>query len=295
MCRARGPWPTFPATLKEVHARLVWVDRQGAEEELPLKRASYLFPRLSPDGKKLVVEVEGRHPQPVHLGLLPHGPDQDDDRRAEPRAAVDAGRQEHLLPLLEGRHDDDVGDAVGRQPPGGAPHGFRCAAERGVCVARWTLPGLQPDGGHERRRRQGGHAEGDGMADMAGGMGAMGTGCDIWILPLQGSDRTPQRFKGDKFDEASPKFSPDGKLVAYCSNRVRQERGVRRTMARLRPRLGDTDLVGGRHGSALEPPRPGDLLSQRRQDDGGAGQDRRRGNSRRGCPACCGKAATPTA
>ena len=46
----------------------------------------------------------------------------------------------------------------------------------------------------------------------------MGTGSDIWVLPLQGSDRTPQRFKGLNADEASPKFSPDGKWVAYGSN-----------------------------------------------------------------------------
>jgi hypothetical protein len=36
---------------------------------------------------------------------------------------------------------------------------------------------------------------------------------------LQGNDRTPRAFKKSNFDEASPKFSPDGQWVAYCTNR----------------------------------------------------------------------------
>ncbi|HUE87676.1 MAG TPA: protein kinase [Vicinamibacterales bacterium] len=38
---------------------LVWVDRNGAAERLPLPSQSYLRPRLSPDGHKLAIEVEG--------------------------------------------------------------------------------------------------------------------------------------------------------------------------------------------------------------------------------------------
>lgn len=52
----------------------------------------------------------------------------------------------------------------------------------------------------------------------AGSQAPMGTGSDIWMLPLQGPDRTPRPFKKSIFDEASPKFSPDGHWVAYCSN-----------------------------------------------------------------------------
>jgi hypothetical protein len=40
------------------------------------------------------------------------------------------------------------------------------------------------------------------------------------MLPLQGADRTPRVFKQSTFDEASAKFSPDGKWVAYCTNRT---------------------------------------------------------------------------
>jgi len=60
-----------------------------------------------------------------------------------------------------------------------------------------------------------------GMADAGnGGESSMGTGTDIWILPLQGTDRTPRAFKQSTFDEASAKFSPDGRWVAYCTDRT---------------------------------------------------------------------------
>ncbi len=63
-----------------------------------------------------------------------------------------------------------------------------------------------------------GGAEGAGAAAEMGGAVPMGTGSDIWILPLQGPDRSPKPFKKSTFDEASAKFSADGRWVAYCSN-----------------------------------------------------------------------------
>jgi len=42
-------------------------------------------------------------------------------------------------------------------------------------------------------------------------------GGDIFSLSLDG-DRRPRPLVQTKFDEGSPKFSPDGKWVAYCSN-----------------------------------------------------------------------------
>ena len=38
---------------------LVWVDRDGQVEPLPLPRRSYLHPRLSPDGRQFAIEIEG--------------------------------------------------------------------------------------------------------------------------------------------------------------------------------------------------------------------------------------------
>ena len=40
---------------------------------------------------------------------------------------------------------------------------------------------------------------------------------DLWVLPMQG-DRTPFPFSRTPFDQGSPRFSPDGRWVAYTSN-----------------------------------------------------------------------------
>jgi Tol biopolymer transport system component len=41
---------------------------------------------------------------------------------------------------------------------------------------------------------------------------------DLWILPMQGADRTPFPFQQTRFDEGAAKFSPDGHWIAYTSN-----------------------------------------------------------------------------
>ena len=39
----------------------------------------------------------------------------------------------------------------------------------------------------------------------------------VWLAPIVG-DRKARPLLTNKFAEASPKFSPDGKWLAYCSN-----------------------------------------------------------------------------
>jgi eukaryotic-like serine/threonine-protein kinase len=41
---------------------------------------------------------------------------------------------------------------------------------------------------------------------------------DIWILPLEGSQRAPMLFQGTEFDETRAQFSPDGRWIAYSSD-----------------------------------------------------------------------------
>ena len=55
----RGDLAYVPGTAEGGHRTLVWVDRSGHAEPLPLPQASYLYPRLSPDGRYLAVEIEG--------------------------------------------------------------------------------------------------------------------------------------------------------------------------------------------------------------------------------------------
>ena len=42
------------------------------------------------------------------------------------------------------------------------------------------------------------------------------TGHDIWMLPL--SDRKPQPYLQTPFNEGNPRFSPEGRWIAYVSD-----------------------------------------------------------------------------
>ena len=55
----RGDLAYVPGGADGGNRTLVWVDRSGKAEPLPLPPASYLYPRISPDGRSLAVEIEG--------------------------------------------------------------------------------------------------------------------------------------------------------------------------------------------------------------------------------------------
>ena len=55
----RGDLAYVPGASDGGNRTLVWVDRSGKTEPLPLPPASYLYPRISPDGRSLAVEIEG--------------------------------------------------------------------------------------------------------------------------------------------------------------------------------------------------------------------------------------------
>jgi Tol biopolymer transport system component len=44
------------------------------------------------------------------------------------------------------------------------------------------------------------------------------TGRDLFVLPLNGSERNPVPFANNSFEEQNGQFSPDGQLIAYQSN-----------------------------------------------------------------------------
>jgi Tol biopolymer transport system component len=192
---------------------LVWVDRQGNAEAMPprLTPASYLFPRISPDGKTLAFEIEG----------ATHNLYSYDFARDVPTMLTTDGLSHAPVWTPDGKN------ICFRSWKAGTMTMWEMPADRSRPEQRLTTIGsrqsavsVSPDGGYLAYNQMAEMGAAGAKPDMAmgGEMEAMGTGSDIWVLPLQGDDRKPRRFKGSKFDEASPKFSRDGKWVAYCSN-----------------------------------------------------------------------------
>jgi serine/threonine-protein kinase len=169
---------------------LVWVDRDGTAEDVPVPARSFLHPRLSPDGRKLAIEIEGsRHDVHVYdfaSGVLSnvttdgisHWPIWSADGRNIGYRAGPMGRFQLWQVSADGsRPPQHVPAAGGSQSAGSyAPDG------RAIAYTAMT-PGSPPR---------------------------------VSIVPLDG-DRTPRPLDDGKYAQGSPKFSPDGRWLAYCS------------------------------------------------------------------------------
>ncbi len=171
---------------------LIWIDRQGKTETLPLPPRSYLFPRISPDGKTLAVEVEG----------ATHNLYSYDFARDVMTQVTTDGLSHAPVWTPDGQNICYRSWTAGTMTMWEMPSDRSRPEERVTMVgAQQSAVSVSPDGRY-----------------LAYNQMEPGTGSDVWVVPLQGDDREPRPFVKTKFGEASPKFSPDGKWVAYCSN-----------------------------------------------------------------------------
>ena len=170
----------------------VWVDRSGKATPLPLPPRPYLHPRLSPDGRQIAVEVEGAshdiYTYDVERGVL---------------AKMSFDGASHW-PLWT----PDGAQLTFRSWKTGTMTMWTMLADRSRAASLLTNKGSMqspeswsPDGGTLAFTQ---------MDDPE-------SGSDIYILRTRG-DHTPQPLVRTKFSEGSPKFSPDGKWIAYASN-----------------------------------------------------------------------------
>ena len=170
---------------------LVWVERSGNAEPLGLPAASYLYPRISPDGRTVAVEIEG----PNHDFYF-----------------FDLARTVLSKVTTDGLSHDPVWS------PDGTRLAFRSWQAGGMTL--WSMPSDR-SGAAERldpagTRQSPVSFSPDGKF-LAFDQKDPETGDDAWVLSLQGN-RAPQAVVRTRFGEGSMKFSPDGRWVAYSSD-----------------------------------------------------------------------------
>ena len=171
---------------------LVWVDRHGKETSLPLPVRSYLFPRVSPDGRQIAFEVEG-----VNHDLYTYDP----EREVTTKMTTD-GVSHAPVWTPDGKRLAFRSWRAGTMTMWWMPADRSAAEERLTTVGeRQSVTSFSPDGRYMAFNQM----------DLAGG-----TMTDVWMLPLTG-DGTPQPFIRSKSTEGSARFSPDGRWVVYCS------------------------------------------------------------------------------
>ena len=179
-------------------SRLVWVDRQGGVETLASNSKSPKWPRLSHDGSRLLLGFGRPLPQAWTLDiadgtLSPWGRDQIGWGIWTPDGkGLTFGREGSIF-----RVSADGGGELERLTQGGETGDFQ-----GVVPGSWS-PGGQA------------LAYSVGVTKPRKGRPALVT-YDIWVLPVLGEARP---FLATPANERAPVFSPDGRWLAFVSDR----------------------------------------------------------------------------
>ena len=176
--------------VQSAQSKLVWVNRNGAEQSLAAPSHAYLEPRLSPDGRRVAVAIQEQETQVWVYDLS-----------RETLSRFTFGGNYNIQPVW-------------------TPNGKRIAFEsnkEGVPNLFWQL--ADGSGGPERLTTgeylQAPHSwSPDGQLLTFIEVNPT-TQRDIWVLRL--SDRKAQPFLRGPFNKGGPRFSPDGRLLAYIS------------------------------------------------------------------------------
>jgi Tol biopolymer transport system component len=197
---ATGSLVYIAGGIQAAQRRLVWVSRNGAEQPLVAAPArSYGFPRLSPDGRRVAVNISE---QEVQVWLY------------------DLSRETLTRFTFEGNSNSNA-----IWTPDGKRIAFNSNKE-GEPNLFWQL--ADGSGGLERLTTSGSNQipmswSPDGQL-LAFFEVNPTTQRDIWVLRMSdpsagsGQVRKAQPFLQTRFDESVPRFSPDGRWLAYISN-----------------------------------------------------------------------------
>ena len=187
-----GSLAYVPASVLAADRQLVWVDRNGAIESVTDVRRPYAHPRLSPDGNRVALTIEGSN-QDIWIHELGRGTltrltfDPTSDMRAT--WTPDGTKLLHM----SDRHGPF--DLVWKPPDGSAEEEPLFTSE----YDKYPMT-VSPDGKVLIFLQT--HPE---------------TRADIWLLPLEG-EKTPQALVHTHFDERIAALSPNGRWLAYQSD-----------------------------------------------------------------------------
>jgi Tol biopolymer transport system component/predicted Ser/Thr protein kinase len=181
-------------------AQLTWINRAGVQTGTVAAIAGYQSVRLSPDGKRLALD------------------------RTEARTnATDV----HVFDLMRGT-DTRVTSAAGSEyAPIWSPDGRRLVfswdKDAPPYLHQLVLDSSSPA---QPLVRPSGSVQTPGDWRPDGTLIAYEatdpvTASDVWVLPMTG-DRTPTAFVKTRFNETAPRFSPDGRWLAYVSDEAGQ-------------------------------------------------------------------------
>jgi serine/threonine-protein kinase len=172
--------------------RLVWMDRSGQSEPLPLPESSYMEPALSPDGRRLALMIREQTGTDIWVYDL--------EREALTKLTFTG---DNYFPIWS---RDGKRVLFGRYGPikGEPPGIFSVPADGGLPPERMTTAdsfesptGYSPDG-------------------LVLAFTLIAATSDIYVL--RAGESSPEPVLTTPFGEWEARFSPDGRWIAYASN-----------------------------------------------------------------------------
>ncbi|NIM98272.1 MAG: hypothetical protein GTO24_09400, partial [candidate division Zixibacteria bacterium] len=183
-----------------VEGGLVWVDQNGDVESLPFPPGLYQSPRLSPDGKQLVITKINGQPNLWIYGM---------ERGTVRRFTDEEGAEYWAIWTPDGK--SIVFNSTRSEGPG---------ASLVWKPADGSSPAEQFAVGEYHQQPKSWSADGKVMV-LTEGLNPE-SGLDIWMLKLDG-DRKPEPFLHSRYNEMHPIFSPDGRWIAYATDESGRE------------------------------------------------------------------------
>ena len=175
---------------------LISVDRQGRTQPLTETKSEFVLPRFSPDGETVAVMIGGGRDVWTY--------------------ETARGTLTPFALETPGQHRSPIWTRDGKRIT------FSVATPNGDFGIYWA----PADGSGEAEQLTSGEriqiptswSRDDELVYTEG----LPNNGDIWVLPLEG-ERKPQKFLATEFNERDPIFSPDGRWIAFISDRSGQD------------------------------------------------------------------------
>jgi Tol biopolymer transport system component len=188
---ATGTLAYVPKAAQSTLLKLVWVNRNGAEQPLAAPARAYVIPRISPDGLRIAVGITERESQIWTYDI---------SRRTLTRSTFQGNNNLDAIWTPDGKRIVFTSNRDGQRNLFWQLADGSGGLERLATSVSLQIPGsLSADGQF-----------------LAYGEVDARTGYDLWVLRL--SDRKAQPFLQTRSNESAPQFSPDGHWLAYTSD-----------------------------------------------------------------------------
>jgi Tol biopolymer transport system component len=189
----------IPGGIQSAQSRMVWVSRSGAAQPLDAPVRPYRGPRLSPDGRRIAVAIEEQESQTWIFDV---------SRETLTRLTFAGSANYNSVWTPDGKR------LVFNSNKEGPLNLFWQLADGSGGLERLTT-------GQYTQAPMSWSPDGQVLSYIEI---SPTTGRHVWMLPMgdsspgAGQVRKPQIFRQTQFTESAPRFSPDGRWLAYLSN-----------------------------------------------------------------------------